>query len=535
MAANGENLKEAEKHKGQVQKADNEAEKADKESEGIGSGLPAARLGELGGPNLGTMHSLHHTDNDFAVSAENAEALLRQKIAAAGPPRQEPINWLDGLSTGHKDYQGFYASLKLPVIDAPVFAGSKITQINDGNGRIAGLKIESPQQIIEGKQTDTGLNLQVRLDDGRTLTFEFGQDGKLAKLDGAKVTEKQKESDYAKLLIDAKNYPQVDKNNVVLEWKHGNLSMRYAWALKSTFEDITLSKSGTKFQIRSRVNAPGDESAILDFENQESKGWARMTKDEILTHVDFKNMVAWVNMKTTKEGEPIIAQAMAQDGHLYRWQRESAEFANDSVSQMQTGMEQDKEEQAILSRMTRDSIGQLPISLEYKGSRADTKTILQGQALVADLSADQSVQGLYTFGAGPCAILMLSTRGNDGKPIKIAMAHLDANARQDDIRNLISMMGDPSTVTATVVSGEKDLALELGKAVRASGVELKFADCDLDGNRDDAAIIDRNGKVYFGSRKDLSEVSEAAEKSYAFERQIAGRAADSSFRLRVKN
>lgn len=58
-------------------------------------------------------------------------------------------------------------------------------------------------------------------------------------------------------------------------------------------------------------------------------------------------------------------------------------------------------------------------------------------------------------------------------------------------------------VEVTVISGERNLALEIGKALELSGTKLKFSDIDLLQTRVDAAVIDRTGKVYYGSRPDL--------------------------------
>lgn len=105
---------------------------------------------------------------------------------------------------------------------------------------------------------------------------------------------------------------------------------------------------------------------------------------------------------------------------------------------------------------------------------------------------------------------MLSSRCSSGELGKIAMAHVDSKSTSKDVKMLIDSLGRGANIEATVISGDRNLSLEIGKAIESSGTKLKFSDIDIRQSRTDAAVIDRTGKVYYGSRPDLVPPSDAA-------------------------
>ncbi len=195
---------------------------------------------------------------------------------------------------------------------------------------------------------------------------------------------------------------------------------------------------------------------------------------------------------------------------------------------------QQKADKEVLDQLQTGDLEKLPNSLKYAGTKENTTTVLQGQAVIADLKNNKEIQGLFTFGAGPCSILMLQSIGKDGKPEKIAMAHLDGATKPQDINALIAMLGDPKNVSATVISGQSDLALQVGNALKKSGVKTEFANVDVNGERSDQAIIDRNGKVYYGMRQDLVKVKNQEMDALVMQRMIAVGSQNPSIRLSIK-
>ena len=183
-------------------------------------------------------------------------------------------------------------------------------------------------------------------------------------------------------------------------------------------------------------------------------------------------------------------------------------------SELRSGFEKSKQwSDSLLNKLQANDVYSLPNVGSYAGNRSDTALVMQGEAIVADLQSNTSIKGLHTFGAGPCSILMLSSRCSNGDLVKIALAHIDAKSTSRDVSWLINSLGKGANIEATVISGERNLSLEIGKALESSGTKLKFSDIDITQSRADAAVIDRTGKVYYGTKPDLMPQMDSASAS----------------------
>lgn len=56
------------------------------------------------------------------------------------------------------------------------------------------------------------------------------------------------------------------------------------------------------------------------------------------------------------------------------------------------------------------------------------------------------------------------------------------------------------------MSGEQTIASRILRAANNFGADIKFFDADLDGERGDAAIVDKDGNIYYGDRPDFQSL-----------------------------
>lgn len=158
-----------------------------------------------------------------------------------------------------------------------------------------------------------------------------------------------------------------------------------------------------------------------------------------------------------------------------------------------------------LDEVNRSQLQELPSSYSY--TEKNTYPVYQGEGVILS-HRESNIGGLYTFGAGPCSILIVVSKGQTGeteKLNKIGMAHLDASVPLNDIKLFINRIKEgTANVEAYVISGEKNISLNVLKVLEATGAEIKFFNVDLSGERSDAAIVDSKGKVYYGERTDLN-------------------------------
>src|SRR6185437_1035837 len=102
---------------------------------------------------------------------------------------------------------------------------------------------------------------------------------------------------------------------------------------------------------------------------------------------------------------------------------QAAGMSNREVATIKQNAHQQSQQ---LDMMTYNQVGTLPSISRYSGSADNTITVDQGKAEIVDLKSNNHTRGLYTFGAWPCEILILTARGKDGKLERIGLAHADA-------------------------------------------------------------------------------------------------------------
>lgn len=170
----------------------------------------------------------------------------------------------------------------------------------------------------------------------------------------------------------------------------------------------------------------------------------------------------------------------------------SADIENATKSQQLFGQ---------LGTINNSDLASLPSSDEY--NKPNTVGVLQGDARFINPSGQ--TDGLFTFGAGPCAILIGVLRDpKTGKPSNIGMAHADGMVGQESFHTFFNRLKQGRAgykIEVYVLSGERTIASRILRAANDAGAEKVFFNADLDGQRNDAAIVDRNGRVYYGDRE----------------------------------
>ncbi|MBI2335459.1 MAG: hypothetical protein HYU97_01695 [Deltaproteobacteria bacterium] len=156
---------------------------------------------------------------------------------------------------------------------------------------------------------------------------------------------------------------------------------------------------------------------------------------------------------------------------------------------------------AELTQINTSDLNSLPSSFEYQ--QPNTIGVLQGDARF--LNPTGKIDGLYTMGAGPCAILIAVSRDSGGHVTNIGMAHIDGMVREQYIDSFFQRLGqnDKNTIEIHVISGDEDIAFRILKASQNASATIRFFNADFHGDRSDAAIVDREGKVYYGFREDF--------------------------------
>ena len=181
--------------------------------------------------------------------------------------------------------------------------------------------------------------------------------------------------------------------------------------------------------------------------------------------------------------------------------------------------ERSREKKERLTSLQVDSVDRLPSSYMYGGNEKNTATVLQGDAKI--IRPGGSTEGLYTFGSGPCSIVVAVASDAKGKVTQVGMAHVDANTPRRSISVFLNQARDAAaTLNVYVISGETETALRVQDSIGLSGATIKFADIDPDGGRVDAVVVDKRGKVFYGDRMGLASINEQEMEVMALSRQM---------------
>ncbi|MCX7228174.1 MAG: hypothetical protein NTW15_04030 [Burkholderiales bacterium] len=178
-----------------------------------------------------------------------------------------------------------------------------------------------------------------------------------------------------------------------------------------------------------------------------------------------------------------------------------------------------RERKERLASLQVDSVDRLPSSYMYGGNEKNTATVLQGDARI--IRPGGSTEGLYTFDAGPCSIVVAVASDVNGQVTQVGMAHVDASTPRQSLSMFLNQTrGAAATLNVHVISGETETALRVHDSIRLSGATIKFADIDPDGSRGDAVVVDKRGKVFYGYRMGLASINEQELKVMALSRQM---------------
>ncbi len=143
---------------------------------------------------------------------------------------------------------------------------------------------------------------------------------------------------------------------------------------------------------------------------------------------------------------------------------------------------------------------------DYSGTKDCTVMVFQDEAII--LKSGRGVDGLYTFGACPCAILVAVSKDLFGNVKKVCMAHVDGLILPDQIEKSLRIvkLGAP-ILEVYIIGGNKVTSANVLEGCEGLGAQIKFFCANLDCSRVDAAAVDAEGVVYYGKRDDLTALS----------------------------
>ncbi len=147
-------------------------------------------------------------------------------------------------------------------------------------------------------------------------------------------------------------------------------------------------------------------------------------------------------------------------------------------------------------------LDRLKNSSEY--SEDNTVFVCQHEAAILDARIS-SVKGLYTSGAGSCAILIAIQKDPKTNDVgRVGMAHIDVFIDSEQIAHFLDeVKGANGHLEVYVIGGEKRVVSCIAEACGDSKAQIKCRTANLQQNREDSAIVDCTGTVYYGKRKDL--------------------------------
>jgi hypothetical protein len=139
----------------------------------------------------------------------------------------------------------------------------------------------------------------------------------------------------------------------------------------------------------------------------------------------------------------------------------------------------------------------------YPESSAKTHILVQGEACF--ISANSRMRGLFTFGAGPCSILMITARNQtEESPAVIGAGHIDSYVSDAALDKFFARVAGFRKVEASVIGGCDATVERILRAAKRANAELVFVAPNSDESRIDDAAMDKSGRIYYGV-KDFSD------------------------------
>lgn len=182
------------------------------------------------------------------------------------------------------------------------------------------------------------------------------------------------------------------------------------------------------------------------------------------------------------------------------------------ISEIQNRVEEKISKLANFSKFNKGKLENLRKSADYPHGL--TGLVRQGEAAFISKSSRSKEIGLYTARAEMCSIVVTVSRDENGEISAVGLSHVDPGTEDEELKKLFVTARKYGKVEISIVSGTLfksqnlfDIASLYGKVV--------FVNCDINGERDDALAVDKNGNLYYGENKRLDK---AAEKIGGFGR-----------------
>ena len=142
--------------------------------------------------------------------------------------------------------------------------------------------------------------------------------------------------------------------------------------------------------------------------------------------------------------------------------------------------------------------------------------VMQGDGVF--VTPKSKVDGLYTFYAESCTIAVTVCKDSNERVIRVGMAHFDPRMDEACIREFFLNSTNGGTTDAYIFGGRYDdfwgcMFSNIDIIANSiQGVKVKFYNEDrLNMATDDAAYVDKNGKLYYGHISRLDNLKKAAQ------------------------
>ena len=127
------------------------------------------------------------------------------------------------------------------------------------------------------------------------------------------------------------------------------------------------------------------------------------------------------------------------------------DISNEEIQAAEAKNQRNKE---AIKIMQSGDLYRLKSADQYAGTSQNTVTVLQGEGRF--IQPDSNTNGMYTFGAGPCLVLVAVSKNAEGEVIRVGLAHIDAATPKSSITTFLNRAkGDSIDLEVSIISGEK--------------------------------------------------------------------------------